>query len=326
MDTHVEMTRDRLIDMYKKMLEIRLFEEKVEELLGNRTIKGTAHLYIGEEAIAVGACAALNPDDYITSTHRGHGHCIAKGGRLDKMMAELWGKTTGYCKGKGGSMHIADIESGNLGANGIVGAGIPIATGAGLSIKLRKTNQVVLCFFGDGATNQGSFHESLNFAGIWRLPVIYICENNLYGISMHISNAVAIEDLAERGDSYGIPGVAVDGNDVMAVYEATREAVARARCGEGAAMIECKTYRWRGHSRSDPRVYRTREEEDAWKKSCPIKRFKDYLLRTGTANENEVLAVEQDVVREIEDAVRYAESSPYPTEDEILEDVYSNPV
>ncbi|MCJ7668103.1 MAG: thiamine pyrophosphate-dependent dehydrogenase E1 component subunit alpha, partial [Anaerolineae bacterium] len=236
---------------------IRAFEEKADELYALGKVHGTMHLSIGQEAMAVGAIAALRPEDYILSTHRGHGHCIAKGADIKLMMAEFMGKETGYCRGRGGSMHIADMEGGNLGANGVVGGGIGMAVGAGLSIKMRGTGQVILCFFGDGAANRGIFHEALNMAAIWTLPVVYLCENNQYGMSMSVKRAFPIEDIADRAAAYNMPGLVVDGNDVLAVYEATLEAVERARGGGGPSLIEGKTYRWKGHSKSDQERYRT---------------------------------------------------------------------
>ncbi len=269
------------LQMYRTMLRIRRFEEKLVELKARASIPGLLHLYIGEEATATGVCAALLPNDFITSTHRGHGHCIAKGGEISRMMAELFGRITGYCNGKGGSMHIANLELGILGANGIVGAGMPIAGGAGLSIKMRGTDQVVACFFGDGATNQGAFHESLNMAALWKLPVIYICENNQYAISVAQSRSTSIKDVYMRKDAYGIHGCMVDGNDVMAVYEAAQDAARRARNGEGPTLLECKTYRWRGHYEGEADrtyTYRTAEEIEGWKKGCPIEKFRKKLL------------------------------------------------
>lgn len=316
------VSKEKLLDMYETMLKIRYFEEKVDELFKKRLIMGTTHLYVGEEAVAAGACAAIRPDDYILSTHRGHGHCIAKGGDLNKMMAELHGKATGYCKGKGGSLHIADVESGNLGANGIVGGGIPIAPGAGLSAKMRGTDQVTLCFFGDGAVNQGAFHESINLASVWKLPVVYILENNLYGMSTAVSKASNVEDLAVRAQGYGIEGVIVDGNDVEAVYEAVSKAVEKARKGGGPTLIECKTYRQKGHSKSDQRKYRTREEEREWLKRDPIPRAKKRLIEMGVPEE-ELDELEQQVKQKIEAAVEYANESPYPDVEELTKDVYA---
>ncbi|MEM3577542.1 MAG: pyruvate dehydrogenase (acetyl-transferring) E1 component subunit alpha [Candidatus Bathyarchaeia archaeon] len=309
--------------MFRKMVEIRLFEEKVFDLYAQNIVPGTIHLYAGEEAVAVGVCSNLRKDDYITSTHRGHGHCIAKGADLKRTMAEILGKKTGYCKGKGGSMHIADFSIGMLGATAVVGAGIPIAVGAGLSIALRKTDQVVACFFGEGASNQGTFHEGINMAAVWRLPVIFVCENNLYAMGTRQSRVMPIENIADRAVAYGIPGVAVDGNDVLAVYEAAQRAVERARKGEGPTLIECKTYRHKGHSRVDPARYRPKEEVAEWLAKDPIKRFKERLLREGVLTAEEIQKIEVDVAAEIEEAVRFAMESPYPAPEEALEDVYA---
>ena len=309
--------------MYKRMLEIRFFEEKVFELYGQNLVPGTIHLYLGEEAVAVGVCNAIRKDDYITSTHRGHGHCIAKGAELKRTMAEILGKKTGYCKGKGGSMHIADFSIGMLGATAVVGAGIPIAVGAGLSVKLRRTDQVVACFFGEGASNQGTFHESINMASIWKLPVIFVCENNLYAMGTRQSTVMAIENVADRAVAYGIPGVVVDGNDVSAVYEAAQRAVERARKGEGPTLIECKTYRHKGHSRVDPAKYRPKEEVEEWLAKDPIKRFKEKLLQTNTLTESKIQQIEKEISDEIEEAVKFAMESPYPAPEEALEDVYA---
>ncbi|MGQ9726490.1 MAG: pyruvate dehydrogenase (acetyl-transferring) E1 component subunit alpha [Candidatus Bathycorpusculaceae bacterium] len=319
----MELSRDKLIEMFRKMVEIRFFEEKVFDLYAQNLVPGTIHLYAGEEAVAVGVCTALTKDDYVTSTHRGHGHCIAKGADLKRTMAEIFGKKTGYCKGKGGSMHIADFSIGMLGATAVVGAGIPIAVGAGLSIKIRKTSHVVACFFGEGASNQGTFHEGINMASVWRLPVIFICENNLYAMGTRQSRVMNIENVADRAVAYGIPGVVVDGNDVLAVYEATRKAVERARKGEGPTLIECKTYRHKGHSRVDPAKYRPKEEVEEWLAKDPIKRFKERLLQTKTLKEAEIQQIEREVSAEIEEAVRFAMESPYPASEEALEDVYA---
>jgi len=314
---------EKLIEMYRKMLEIRQFEEKVYELYGQNLVPGTIHLYVGQEAVAVGVCANLRKEDYIVSTHRGHGHCIAKGADLKRVMAEILGKKTGYCRGKGGSMHIADFSIGILGATGVVGAGIPIAVGAGLSIKLRGTDQVVACFFGDGASNQGTFHEGINMAAIWKLPVLFVCENNLYAMGTRQSRAMLIENISERAAAYGIPGVTVDGNDVLAVYEAAKEAVERAKRGEGPTLIECKTYRHKGHSRMDPATYRSKEEVEYWLRKDPIPRFRDRLLEMGILTEGEAKKIEEEVLREIEEAVKFALESPYPEPEEALKDVYA---
>ena len=314
------------LQMYRTMLRIRKFEEKLIELKAGGSIPGVLHLYIGEEATATGVCAAIRPDDYITSTHRGHGHCIAKGGDISRMMAELFGRTTGYCCGKGGSMHIANINLGILGANGIVAASMPIAAGAGLSIKMRGTDQVVACFFGDGGANQGAFHESLNMAAIWKLPVIYVCENNLYAISVSQSRSSSIKDVYLRKDSYGIEGCMVDGNDLMAVYEATYDAAQRARNGEGPTLIECKTYRWRGHYEGEADrtyTYRTAKEAEEWKKKCPIERFRKKLLRESNIGKQGLEKIDQDIQKEIQAAIDFAESSPFPEPEDALKGLYA---
>ena len=318
-----DLTREKLVEMYRKMLEIRLFEEKVFELYGQNLVPGTIHLYAGEEAVAAGVCSALRKDDYIISTHRGHGHCIAKGADLNRTMAEILGKETGYCKGKGGSMHIADFSIGMLGATAVVGAGLPIAVGAGLSAKLRKTDQVTVCFFGEGASNQGTFHESLNMASTWKLPVIFVCENNLYAMGTRQSRVMNIENVADRAAAYGIQGVATDGNDVLAVYKATSEAVEKARRGEGPTLIECKTYRHKGHSRVDPAKYRPKEEVQDWLRRDPIKNLKEYLAREYSLTDDELQSIEKEAAIRIDEAVKFALESPYPKPEEALEDVYS---
>jgi pyruvate dehydrogenase E1 component alpha subunit len=320
----MEISKEKLLGFYTTMVTIRLFEDRIVDLYARGLVPGLAHLYLGEEAVAAGACAVLREDDYITSTHRGHGHVIAKGADLKLMMAELFGKKTGYCKGKGGSMHIADMNIGILGANGIAGGGIPIATGAGLSIKLRKTDQVCACFFGDGSSNNGTFHESLNLASLHRLPVIFICENNQYGISVSQARHQAIKDIAVRATSYDMPGVIVDGNDVLDVYGAMSKAVRRARAGEGPTLIECKTYRWRGHHEGDPnqgRRYRTTEEIEGWKKKDPIPRFADKLLEEKVLTKKKMAAIEARIAEEIDQAVAYANESEFPSVDEMYEDV-----
>ena len=313
----------KLTGYLRKMLEIRYFEEKVMDLLGRDVVKGASHLYVGEEAVAVGAVAASRKDDYITSTHRGHGHCIAKGGDLKMMLAELCGKATGYCKGRGGSMHIADVNAGNLGATGIVGSNIPVATGAGLSIKLRGTDQVVLCFFGDGAANTGAFHESVNMAAIWNLPVVFICENNLYGMSVAVDRAFPFKDIAERAKGYNIPGTIADGMDVLDVKEVVGRAVERARSGKGPTLVECKTYRYYGHTRSDPRVYRTREEEKEWKARDSILSFEKKLVEQGVLTEERIKELEEAVAKEIQEAEEFILKSPYPAIESLYDDVYT---
>jgi pyruvate dehydrogenase E1 component alpha subunit len=319
----MKLTKEELRDMYLRMRRIREFETKAMGLFAEGKIPGFVHLYLGEESAATGVCSCLRDDDFITSTHRGHGHIIAKGGDLKFMMAELFGKEAGYCKGKGGSMHIADRTKGILGANGIVGAGHNIAVGAGLSISCRKTDQVCVCFFGDGSTNQGTFHEGMNLASIWKLPVIFVCENNNYGISMSQARHQAIKDIADRAAAYGIPGIAVDGNDVLAVYEAASEAIARARKGLGPTLIECKTYRHRGHFEGDPGAYKPPEEQKEWLEKDPIPRFVKFLTENGFTGK-ELTALDASVEQEIAAAIKFAEDSPYPAVEKTVEDVYSD--
>jgi len=315
--------KETLVYMYWKMLEVRRFEEKVWDLFGRNIIPGTLHLYIGEEATAVGVCSNLRADDYVTSTHRGHGHCIAKGADLNRMMAEILGRSTGYCKGKGGSMHVADASVGILGATAIVGSAIPIAVGAALACKLQKTDRVVACFFGDGASNNGAFHEALNMAGAWKLPVIFVCENNLYAMGTRITQVTAIENIAERAEAYGMPGVIVDGNDVVLVYRAAREAVERARNGSGPTLIECKTYRHKGHSRFDPAKYRPPKEVDEWMRRDPIPRLREKLMREGILTLEKAGKIDKEVLEAVEECARYALESPDPPPEEALEDVFA---
>jgi len=315
--------KGKLIEMYRVMLRIRAFEERVHKEFGAGHISGFVHLYAGEEATAMGACANLSPDDYITSTHRGHGHLIAKGGRTDLMMAELYGKKSGYNKGKGGSMHIADVDIGILGANGIVGAGIPIAGGAALSAQMRGTDQVTICFLGDGATNTTRFHEGVNLAACWNLPVVYIIENNMYAETTRICDTCRLANVADRATAYGIPGKTVDGNDVLAVYEAVGEAVARARKGDGPTLVECMTYRYYGHFEGDTQTYKSQEEIEEWHKKDPIARFKKKLIEMGILTEKDADKIEQEILKELEEAVKFAEESPLPKPEEALEDVYA---
>jgi acetoin:2,6-dichlorophenolindophenol oxidoreductase subunit alpha len=305
------------------MWRIRLFEEAVDELFARGLMHGTMHLSIGQEATATGACLALGPGDLITSTHRGHGHCIARGADLTRMMAELLGKETGYCRGRGGSMHIADVATGNLGANGIVAGGIPIAVGAALAQRLQGRDHVVLAFFGDGATNEGAFHEALNLASIWSLPVVFCCENNQYGMSMPATRAANVPQLADRAAAYGMPGTTVDGNDVQAVYEAVHGAAARARGGAGPTLVEAVTYRWRGHSKSDKNLYRTRAEIDQWRARDPIAAFEAAVLDTGTLTEpmlDEVRRTARDAIRT---AVADAQAAPAASPHDLLDAVYA---
>lgn len=316
-------SKEKLIHLYKQMWDIRLFEEKIDELIKQGKLHGTTHLCIGQEACAVGSCAVLRKDDKITSTHRGHGHSIAKGADMKRMMAELFGKATGYCKGKGGSMHIADVENGNLGSNGVVAGGIPIAVGSALTAKMKKFDYVTLSFFGDGATNEGSFHEALNLAAIWNLPVVFICENNQYGMSSPVQEMVNIELLSNRAKAYGFPGVTIDGNDMIEVINTVYEAVERARDGKGPTFIEMITYRFNGHSKSDKLIYRTREEEKIWYKKEPINRFKQILLQANILTESEAEKIKEMSLHEVEEALRFAENSPSPTKDDLLTDVYA---
>lgn len=318
------LTKENLLDLYHQMWLIRYFDEKVDEFFARGMIHGTTHLAVGQEASAAGACFVLEQRDKITSTHRGHGHCIAKGADVNRMMAELFAKETGYCKGKGGSMHIADVDQGNLGANGIVGGGIPIAVGAALTSKMKDLGFVVLCFFGDGASNEGSFHEAINLASIWQLPVIFFCENNQYGMSGPVKEMVNIEHIAERAAAYGIPGKVIDGNNLFEVIEVTKEAVERARNGEGPTLIEAKTYRWKGHSKSDAKKYRTKEEEMDWRLNRdPIKRCAEVLIGQGIATEEELNQLQAKAKQEIEDSVVFAEESPEPSIETLEEDVYA---
>ncbi|SHI14100.1 thiamine pyrophosphate-dependent dehydrogenase E1 component subunit alpha [Sporanaerobacter acetigenes] len=318
-----DISKETLLEMYKRMNEARSFEEKVSYFFARGMVHGTTHLSVGEEASGVASCMALNSDDLITSTHRGHSQVIGKGIDLNKMMAELLGKYTGYCKGKGGSMHIADVEAGNLGANGVVGGGHGIAVGAALTQQMKKTGKIVLCFFGDGASNEGSFHEALNLASVWKLPVIFYCENNLYGMSVPIEKSMNIKDIAKRADSYGIPGYIVDGNDAVAVYNTVKEASEYVRSGKGPVLIESKTYRWLGHSKSDAQIYRSKEEVEEWKKKCPIKRFRKYMLENNIATEEELDTIEKNARQAIEDAVEFANNSPNPPIETVTEDVYA---
>jgi len=328
------LSKKKALDLLRQMWEIRLFEERVYDLLGQNVIKGASHLYAGEEAVAVGAISTLHDDDLITSTHRGHGHCHARGASLvktekarqdhyDKMMAELCGRETGYCLGRGGSMHIADVESNNLGANGIVGGGVPIAAGVGLSIKLRKSDQVCLVIFGDGAANEGAFHESINMSSIWKLPVVYLCENNQYGMSMSVKRAFNVEFISQRAAAYGIPGVTVDGNDMFSVYDAISQAAAHARSGQGPVLVESLTYRWRGHSKSDRQLYRTRDEVKEWQSRDPIPRFANTLVENQILRAEEVEQIRQRAYQRVEEAVKFAEASPEPEVSTIMEGVYA---
>lgn len=316
--------KEELGALYRRMVLVREFELRAIKERRDGLIPGFIHSCVGQEASAVGATAALNSDDFITSTHRGHGHLIGKGGDPKYMMAELAARSAGYCLGRGGSLHISDFDIGILGANGIVGGGIPIAVGAAQAFQMRGESRVALAFFGDGAVNQGAFHEAANLAGLWDLPVIFFCENNLYGEGTPQDKQAPITDLAERAASYGFPGVIVDGNDVLDVYEATREAVERARAGEGPTFIEAKTYRFRGHYEGDPMVYRKPGELEAWRKRDPIPTFRKRLLEAGVFSEERLEAVEADVQAELDEAVAFAEQAPEPEEAEALAGVYAD--
>ena len=320
-----EISNDVLLDLHRRMVRIRRFEEAAGKLMENGKIPGALHLYVGEEAVATGVMAHLSNEDQITSTHRGHGHLIAKGGSFDRMFAELYGKATGYCKGKGGSMHVSDLSLGMLGANGIVGGGPPIAMGAAFSNKFRKTDNVACCFFGDGASNEGSFHEAANMAGLYKLPAIFVCENNGYGEYTPQANHQAIVDVADRAPGYGMPGVVVDGMDVMAVYEAAGEAIARARAGEGPTLLECKTYRYYDHVgiRGMGLSYRTDEEVEEWKKKDPIDLFESRLADQDILTAEAAQVVHDETLVEVAAAVKFAEDSPFPELSALTEDVYA---
>jgi len=322
----VNKRKEELLKLYRVMLTIRRFEERVVVDYHSGAIPGIVHSYIGQEAVAAGVCTNLRPDDHIISNHRGHGHCIAKGANLNRMMAEIYGRKTGYCKGKGGSMHIADFGIGMLGANGIVAGGLPIAAGAAIAAQLEGGDKVVVLFFGDGATNEGEFHEVLNLASIWKLPLIFACENNGYGVNTPVRYATGLEHVSERATGgYGIPGVVVDGNDVVAVYKATKRAIARVRAGECPIFLEFITYRWRGHFEAPGMPdLRPVEEIDAWKRKCPIASFEKVLLEEGIVTEQTLEEINAQVIQQIEDSVNYALASPLPAPEDALEDVYSS--
>jgi pyruvate dehydrogenase E1 component alpha subunit len=312
-----------LLGLYRKMLEIRLFELKAQELFRRGLLPGFIHLYVGEEAVAVGVCSTLQATDMIFSTHRGHGHALAKGIPARLILAELWGKSTGICGGRGGSMHLFAPEYGFMGTNGVVADPIPLATGAALSAKTRKTGQVVISFFGDGAVNSGSFHEALNFGAVWELPVVYVCENNMYATEMAFHRATKNTNVQSRAAAYKIPGVQVDGNDVVAVYEAASEAVDRARSGGGPTLIECNTYRTVGHHEGDPGTgYRTKAEVEEWKLRCPIKALRQKLLEAKTTTEETLRNTEEEVRRLIDEAVEFSRSSPQPSPETVLDYVF----
>ena len=322
--------KELLMRMLKRMMLIRRFDENVMEMVQRGEMVGAAHTYIGEEAVAVGACAALRDEDYITGNHRSHGHPIAKGGDIRRAMAELLGKSTGYCKGKGGSMHLADFSIGILGESGIVASALPVAVGAALGTKMQGRDRVVVSFFGDGASNQGACHEAMNLASIWKLPTIFLCENNQYAVTTHFSDVVAVENISDRAEAYNMPGVLVDGQDVMAVYEAAKEAVARARGGDGPSLIEARTYRYEEHSEGLGRVlresYRSEEEIQKWRERDPITLHTQRLISQGIATQEEITEVQEGVAAAVEEALEFARESPYPDESDLLTDMYANPI
>jgi pyruvate dehydrogenase E1 component alpha subunit len=315
-------SKELLADIYYVMKQVRLFEEAAFRFFQENKLRGSVHLCIGQEAICSSVIALLNDGDYITSTHRGHGHGIAKSRDLKSAFSELMGKETGFCHGRGGSMHICDLAKGNLGANAIVGGGLPIAVGGALAQKLRKQDNVTVSFFGDGASNQGTFHESLNLASVWKLPVIFVCENNGFGISVPVQESTSVKDIGKRAAGYDMPGYVIDGNDVIAVLDAFSACKERALKGEGPSLIECKTYRWKGHWTGDPEVYRTREEVAAWMEKCPIKRFRAYLLEKGLASGKELDAVDAKAQAEVDEAARFALNAPEPDPAQVMDGMY----
>jgi pyruvate dehydrogenase E1 component alpha subunit len=323
----MDIGKDKLLDMYRSMQRIRQFETRIRDLAMANEIPGFVHVSIGEEASATGVCAALRATDRITSTHRGHGHLIAKGGDLKRMMAEIYGKRDGYCKGKGGSMHIVDYSLGILGANGIVGAGLPIAAGSGLAAVVAGRDDVTACFFGDGASNEGTFHESLNLAAIWNLPVIFVCENNGFGEFTPMQTVTSVKDIAVRAQGYNIPGHIVDGNDVLEVYQYASEAVARARSGGGPTLLECKTYRWEGHVVGEQaflgeEAYRSKREIEAWKLKCPLIKFEKLVLEGRKITQAELDQITGETSAELDAAIEFARKSPLPDASEVTDDVY----
>lgn len=312
-----------LVGMYERMVRIRKFETRLTEYFAKGMLAGNIHTCIGQEATIVGTCAVLEPTDFITSTHRGHGHCIGKGAKTDRMMAELFGKAAGYCRGKGGSMHVADLGLGILGSNGIVGAGIPIATGSALASKIKKSGEVTVSFFGDGASNHGTFHESVNMAAAWKLPIVFLCENNQYAVSVSIDTVTNTDGIAVRAKAYDIPGVTVDGNDVVAVKDAVTKAVERARSGKGPSIVECRTFRMRGHYEGDPAAYRSKDVTESWKEKDPIAGFRAVLVKKGVPAKD-LDAVDAAMEAELEAAFQFAQSSPYPDASEAAKDVYAS--
>lgn len=322
----MELAKEVHEKLYTIMMRIRLFEEKAIELFSQGMIPGILHPYVGEEAVAAGVAASLRDDDYVTGTHRGHGHCVAKGMRLDKMMAEILGKATGYNKGKGGSMHIADFSRGVIGCNGIVGGGISIATGAAWSSKLKGDGRVAVAFFGDGALNRGSFHEAANLAAVWRLPVVYVCENNRFAISVATEKAFAIKDLSLRAVAYGIEGIGIDGNDVIAVYRAAKDAVYKAREGGGPTLVVCNTCRHRGHEEGDPQSYRAKEDIEACRRNDPIARYEEHLSKIRALSQDGIKTIKAAIDKEVAEAVEFAINSPLPDPADALKDLFSGEI
>ena len=326
----MDQERDLYMLMLRRMMLIREFEENVKQLVQRGELVGMAHCYIGEEAVAVGACAALRDDDYITGNHRSHGHPISKGGDVRRAMAELLGKATGYCKGKGGSMHLADFDIGILGESGIVASALPVAVGAAMGSKMQGNDRVVVAFFGDGASNQGACHEAMNLASIWKLPVIFLCENNQYAVTTSFKDSVAVENISDRASAYDMPGLLVDGQDAMAMYEVTTEAVRRARAGEGPTLIEARTYRYEDHSEGLVRIlresYRSDEEVAAWRERDPIDVHSRWLVEQQIASQEEIEEVRQDVADTIAEALQFARESPYPDVDDLFTDMYADPL
>ena len=322
--TNRVLSKEQFLDFYRKMIRIREFENEAIELAKMNLTRAAIHTYNGEEAIAVGICAHLSNEDYITSTHRGHGHCVAKGADLRKMFAELMARTTGYCKGKGGSMHIADMSIGMLGANGIVGGGIPIAVGAAFASKYKGEKNITVCFFGDGAANEGTFHESLNFASVFKLPVIFVCENNQWAISTSVKHSTNVENISDRAIGYGIEGYAVNGNDIEEVYEKFGEAANKVRSGQGPILMEMKTYRMAGHYYGDNENYRTRDEVNSWKEKCPIKHVKEILMNDFDIPEQELRAIEKEEYKAILAASEEAKLDPEPVPDDLRNDLYTD--
>lgn len=320
---NLELTPEQLVEMYAAMCKIRRFERMADHLYAMGKVHGTMHLSAGQEAVAVGTGRAIHPNDYFLNHHRGHGHFIAKGADINLMMAEFLGKDAGYCRGRGGSMHIADVEANNLGANGIVGGGLSLGVGVGLALQMQQSQQIVVVVFGDGAANEGIFHESLNMASLWKLPVLFICENNHYGMSMEVSRATAKLPIAQRAEAYGMPGHFIDGNDLLLVYETMRKAAQHARQGDGPVLVEAETYRYFGHSKSDRNLYRTKDEIEEWKRGDPIERFRKQLGEANILNEAQASEIDLDAQKEIDAAVEFAESAPEPDVSTLTEFVYA---